>query len=71
MRRGSQLLSQITMTGKQDNVIIMGGFNYCDIDCANGTAYSIKDCHILNLLQARFMEQMVEASTRKMLCCIY
>lgn len=59
----SQLFSQTEMAGKQGD-IIMGKFNYPNIDLANGTAQSMA-CHFLNVLQDNFTEQMVEVPTRK------
>lgn len=56
-----QLLSRIKMARRHGNVIIMGDFNYPDIDWTNGTAHSVKACHFLNLLQNNLIDKMIEA----------
>lgn len=59
----SDLLSQLRMAVRQDNVIIIVYFSLPDIDWADRTAQSFKACHFLNFLQDNFMCQLVDALT--------
>lgn len=60
-KKETHLFSQLEMAGRQGNVIIMGNFNYPEIDWADGTAHSTKVCHFLNAMLESFMSQMAEA----------
>lgn len=56
------LLLQLEMAARQGDV--MGGFNYPNIDWAEGTAYSLKARNFLNVLQDNIKPQLVDSMTR-------
>lgn len=61
----SDLLSQLGMAARKGNVIIMGDFNYPELDLADGAAHSLKARHFFYVLQDNFMSQFVDSPTGK------
>ena len=61
----TQLFKQIEMAAKAGTVVLMGDFNYPDIDWKNGTAGTTKGRTFINLLHDNFMVQFVDTPTRK------
>lgn len=59
----TDLLSQ-EMAVKQGNVIILGDFNYPDIDWIDETAYSSRTHYFVNVLEDNFMCQFTYTPTR-------
>uniref|UniRef100_A0A803KBH9 Reverse transcriptase domain-containing protein n=1 Tax=Xenopus tropicalis TaxID=8364 RepID=A0A803KBH9_XENTR len=60
----AQLLLQIEKAASLGQVIIMGDFNYPDIDWGNSTARTVNGNKFINLLHDNFMSQVVEEPTR-------
>ncbi|XP_056395052.1 uncharacterized protein LOC130290887 [Hyla sarda] len=59
-----RLYKQIERAARAGTVVIMGDFNYPDIDWGRGLAKTTKGRKFLNLLQDNFMGQFVEDPTR-------
>ncbi|CAI9604872.1 unnamed protein product, partial [Staurois parvus] len=57
----TQLLAQIQRAARAGTVIIMGDFNYPEIDWNNGSTGTVKGQTFLNLLQDNFMVQFIES----------
>ena len=60
----TQLIAQMERAARAGMVIIMGDFNYPEIDWSNGTAATVKGQTFINLLQDNFKVQFIEAPTR-------
>uniref|UniRef100_A0A803JLD2 Reverse transcriptase domain-containing protein n=1 Tax=Xenopus tropicalis TaxID=8364 RepID=A0A803JLD2_XENTR len=60
----AQLLLQMEEASKLGQVVIMGDFNYPDIDWSNGVAKSEKASRFVNMLNDNFLFQVVQEPTR-------
>uniref|UniRef100_A0A803KG92 Reverse transcriptase domain-containing protein n=1 Tax=Xenopus tropicalis TaxID=8364 RepID=A0A803KG92_XENTR len=60
----AQLLLQMEEASKLGQVVVMGDFNYPDIDWSNGVAKSEKASRFVNMLNDNFLFQAVQEPTR-------
>uniref|UniRef100_A0A8C5PPB0 Reverse transcriptase domain-containing protein n=1 Tax=Leptobrachium leishanense TaxID=445787 RepID=A0A8C5PPB0_9ANUR len=63
-----QLLEQIRKAAHHGSTLIIGDFNYPDINWDSGTSNSAKGIRFLNILNDTFMSQLVETPTREDNC---